>query len=69
MVLVLKTDDKLLRFNVSDAAKLQFFTQYPQFRPDVKCGPINLAAFIYYKPTTSGKPHFAGEAVAVEFRK
>ena len=69
MVLVLKTNDKLLRFNVSDAAKLQFFTQDPQFRPDVKCGPINLAAFIYYKPTTSGKPHFAGEAVAVEFRK
>ena len=58
MVLGLKTEDKLLRFNVSDAANLQFFTQDTQFRPDVKCGPINLAAFIYYKPTTSGKPHF-----------
>jgi hypothetical protein len=69
MVLVLKTEDKLLRFNVSDAAKLRFFTQDPQFRPDVKCGPINLAAFIYYKPTISGKPHFDGDAVAVEFRK
>jgi hypothetical protein len=67
MVLAVKTGDKLLRFTVTDTSKLQFLTQDPQLNPNIGCGPINLAAYIHYKPISGGK--FAGDAVAVEFRK
>jgi tetratricopeptide (TPR) repeat protein len=67
MVLAVKAGDTLLRFMVSDPAKLQFVTQDPQLHPNIGCGPINLAAYIHFKPVTGGK--FAGDAVAVEFTK
>jgi tetratricopeptide (TPR) repeat protein len=69
MTLVFKSDDKLLRFNVSDMANLQFYTQDPQFSPQMSCGPINLPAFIHFKPASNGQSSFAGDAVAVEFKK
>lgn len=67
MVLAVKKGDTLLRFKVSDPVGLQFFTRDPQFNPKIGCGPINLVAFIHFKPVTGGK--FAGDAVAVEFTK
>lgn len=67
MVLVVKAGEKLLRFAVTDPNKLQFLTQDPKLNPKIGCGPINLAAFIHYKPISGGK--FSGDAVAVEFRK
>ena len=67
MVLAVKTGDTLLRFTVSDPVELQFFTRDPQFNPRIGCGPINLAAFIHFKPVAGGK--YAGDAVAVEFMK
>ncbi|MEK6299092.1 MAG: tetratricopeptide repeat protein [Acidobacteriota bacterium] len=67
MVLAVKAGDKLLRFSVSDPTKLQFLTQDPQLNPSIGCGPINLGAFIHFKPIAGGK--FAGDAVAVEFTK
>jgi hypothetical protein len=69
MTLVFKSEDKLLRFTVSDMTKLQFYTQDPQFSPQMSCGPINLPAFIHFKPTSGGQSGFAGDAVAIEFRK
>ncbi|MFY9610761.1 MAG: tetratricopeptide repeat protein [Blastocatellia bacterium] len=67
MVLAVKAGENLLRFTVTDPNKLQFLTQDPQLNPRIGCGPINLAAFIHYKPVSGGK--FSGDAVAVEFRK
>jgi tetratricopeptide (TPR) repeat protein len=67
MVLAVKAGEKLLRFSVTDPNKLQFLTQDPKLNRQIGCGAINLAAFIHYKPTSGGQ--FAGDAVAVEFRK
>jgi len=67
MVLAVKAGDKLLRLMVSDPARLQFVSQDPQLHPNIGCGPINLPAFIHFKPVAGGK--FAGDAVAVEFAK
>lgn len=67
MVLAVKAGDKLLRFAVTDPNKLQFLTQDPKLNRQIGCGSINLAAFVHYKPISGGK--FAGDAVAVEFRK
>jgi tetratricopeptide (TPR) repeat protein len=68
MVLALRTREKLLRYSVSDVAKLQFFSQDPEFKGNIGCGPINLRAYIYFK-SLSGQTRFAGDAVAVEFVK
>jgi tetratricopeptide (TPR) repeat protein len=68
MVLALKSGEKLLRYSVSDVAKLQFFSQDPEFKGNIGCGPINLRAYIYFKPA-SEQARFAGDAVAVEFVK
>ena len=68
MVLALRTGEKLLRYSVSDVAKLQFFSQDPDFKGNIGCGPINLRAYIYFKPL-SGQTSFAGDAVAVELIK
>jgi len=67
MVLAVKAGDELLRFIVTDPPNLQFLTQDPNLSPNIGCGPINLAAYIHYTPISGGK--FAGNAVAVEFRK
>ncbi len=67
MVLAVKAGERLVRFAVTDPNKLQFLTQDPKLSPQIRCGPINLAAFIHYKPISDGK--FSGDAVAVEFRK
>ena len=69
MVLVFKSGDKLLRFGVSDVINLQFYTHDPQFSPQMGCGPINLPAFIHFKPMSGNQTKFAGDAVAVEFKK
>ena len=42
MVLVVRTADKVLRFHVSDIAKLQFFSQDPEFRGNIGCGAMQL---------------------------
>jgi hypothetical protein len=68
MVLVVRTADKILRFHVSDIAKLQFFSQDPEFKGNIGCGAMNLKAFIYFKPV-SDQTSFSGDAVAVEFAK
>jgi len=67
MVLAVKAGDKLLRLMVSEPARIQFVSQDPQLRPNIGCGPINLAVFVHYKPIAGGK--FAGDVVAVEFTK
>jgi len=68
LALAFKSGDKLLRFKVSDTNQLKFFTNDPQFRPDIKCGPANIPGFIYFKPMPAGGK-FAGEAVAIEIIK
>jgi tetratricopeptide (TPR) repeat protein len=69
MVLVFRSADKLLRFDVRDLIALQFYTQDPNISPQVGCGPMNVAAFIHYKPLPDKSAKFAGDAVAVEFKK
>ena len=68
MVLVFKSGDKLLRFGVSNVVNLQFYTHDPQFTPQMGCGPINLPAFVHFKPSSGNQTKFAGDAVAVEFK-
>ena len=67
MVLAVKVGEKVVRFSVTDPNKLQFLSQDPKLNRQIGCGTINLAAFIHYKPASGGK--FAGDVVAVEFRK
>ena len=69
LVLALVSNGKTIRFSVSDPVKLQFYSQDPNFHANIGCGPINHAAFIHFKPATSGQPGVAGDAVAVEFKK
>jgi hypothetical protein len=69
MVLVFKSGEKLLRFGVSDVINLQFYTQDPQLNSQMGCGPINLPAFIYFKPVSGNQSKLAGDAVAAEFKK
>jgi len=66
--LVVNTKDDLLRFIVSNKDKLEFFSQDPDVDGQVKCGPINRIAFIYFKPV-AGQKNVAGDAVAVEFTR
>lgn len=66
--LVVNTRDDLLRFTVSDKDKLEFFSQDPDVDGQVKCGPVNRIAFIYFKPV-AGQPKVAGDAVAIEFTR
>jgi hypothetical protein len=61
-----RTADKRIRFMVSNKAKLEFFSQDPDFKGAIRCGPVNKNAFIYFKPITV-KTTLAGDAVAVEF--
>jgi hypothetical protein len=68
MVLAFRTREKLLRYTVSDVANLQFVSQDPEFKGNIGCGPINLKAYLYFKPA-AGQTRFAGDAVAVEFVK
>ena len=68
MTLVLRTRDKVLRFTVGDVTRLQFYSQDPQFKGDIGCGPINLKAYVYFK-TIPGQTRFAGDAVGVELAK
>ncbi|HLG15643.1 MAG TPA: tetratricopeptide repeat protein [Blastocatellia bacterium] len=68
LVLVLKTASGTSRFRAADPPKLLFYSQDPQAEVSIACGPINLRAFVHFKPTT-GDSKFAGDAVAVEFRK
>lgn len=69
MVLVFRSANKLLRFTVRNMMTLQFYTQDPSISPQVGCGPMNVAAFIHYKPLPDTASKFAGDAVAVEFKK
>ncbi len=69
LVLVLKVGDKVIRFLVSDPVNLKFFSQVPGFSADIGCGAINLPALIYYKPFARPNAQYAGDAVAVEFKK
>ena len=68
MTLVFKTRDKVLRFTVADVTTLQFYSQDPQFKGSIGCGPINLKAYVYFKPLP-GQTRFAGNAVGVELAK
>lgn len=68
MVLVFKSGDKLLRFGVGDVVNLQFYTHDPQFTPQMGCGPINLPAYIHFKPPSGSLAKFAGDVIAVEFK-
>jgi hypothetical protein len=68
MTLVFRTRDKLLRFTVADVTTLQFYSQDPQFKGSIGCGPINLKAYVYYK-ALPGQTRFAGNAVGVELAK
>jgi tetratricopeptide (TPR) repeat protein len=68
MILVFRTGDKLLRFTVADVTALQFYSQDPEFKGDIGCGPINLKAYIYFK-ALPGQTRFAGDAVGVELAK
>jgi tetratricopeptide (TPR) repeat protein len=68
MILVFRTRDKLLRFTVGDVTTLQFYSQDPQFKGDIGCGPINLKAYVYFK-ALPGQTRFAGDAVGVELAK
>jgi tetratricopeptide (TPR) repeat protein len=69
MVLVLRSNGRLMRFSVSDPVKLQFYSQDPDFHVNIGCGPINHAAFIHFKPVGGAQSGSAGDAVAVEFKK
>jgi tetratricopeptide (TPR) repeat protein len=69
LVLALRSNGKMLRFSVSDPAKLQFYSHDPDFHTDIGCGPINHAAFIHFKPVAATQSSFSGDAVAVEFSK
>ena len=68
MVLAVRTADNLIRFRVGDVTTLQFFSQNPELKLNIGCGPINMPAFIYFKKTSNPNT-FAGDAVAVEFVK
>jgi len=69
MILVVKREGQIVRFNVSDPAALQFLSQDPDFSAKIGCGPINLGAFIHFKRSAGSKSDFVGDAVAVEFAK
>jgi hypothetical protein len=64
--LLVKAEDKRLRFAVRNKAKLEFFSQDPTFDGAIRCGPVNKSAFIYFKPL-AGQTTSVGNAVAVEF--
>ena len=68
MVLVFRSGDKVLRFSATDPVKLQFFSKDPSISVNIGCGPINIPAFVFYKPLNNQSP-FTGDAVAVEFTK
>lgn len=68
MVIIFKSGENTLRFSVSDLANLQFYAQDPQFNPQMRCGLINLSAFIHFKPISDSQSKFAGDAVAIEFK-
>jgi tetratricopeptide (TPR) repeat protein len=68
MTLVFRTRDKLLRFTVADVTALQFYSQDPQFKGSIGCGPINLKAYVYFKALPT-QTRFAGNAVGVELAK
>ena len=67
--LVVNTADKLLRFTVTSLAKLEFYSQDPDFEGSINCGAVAKAAFIYFKPAPAGQSKFAGDAVAIEFTR
>ncbi|HJQ24817.1 MAG TPA: tetratricopeptide repeat protein [Blastocatellia bacterium] len=69
MQILLNTADSLLRFDVSDVTKLQFYSQDSSFDGSVGCGKVLHTAYVYYKPLTGNKAKLAGDAVAVEFAK
>ena len=54
--------------DVADVTTLQFYSQDPQFKGSIGCGPINLKAYVYYK-SLPGQTRFAGNAVGVELAK
>ncbi|HEY9233003.1 MAG TPA: tetratricopeptide repeat protein, partial [Blastocatellia bacterium] len=64
MRILLNTADSLLRFDVSDIQKLQFYSQDPSFEGSVGCGKVLHVAYIYYKPLPGNKANLAGDAVA-----
>jgi hypothetical protein len=67
--LVVNTADKLLRFTVTNLAKLEFYSQDPDFEGSINCGAVGKAAFVYFKPAPAGQAKFAGDAVAIEFTR
>jgi hypothetical protein len=66
--LVVQTSERMLRFNVADKDKLEFYSQVADSDGTVNCGPIGKVAFIYFKPA-AGQSKFDGDAVAVEFTR
>ena len=68
MTLVFRARDKLLRFTVRDVTTLQVYSQDPEFKGSIGCGPINLKAYIYFK-ALPGQTRFDGDAVGVELAK
>lgn len=69
MRILLNTADSLLRFDVTDIQKLQYYSQDPSFEGSVGCGKVMHVAYVYYKPLPGNQARFAGDAVAVEFAK
>ncbi|MFL6274941.1 MAG: tetratricopeptide repeat protein [Blastocatellia bacterium] len=69
MRILLNTADSLLRFDVTDIQKLQYYSQDPSFEGSVGCGKVLHVAYVYYKPLPGNQARFAGDAVAIEFAK
>ncbi len=67
MVISLKSAGKTTRFYIADHNKVPFFRRAMAYSVDIVCGPNNLQAIIHFKPL-AGKPQFAGEVIAVEFK-
>jgi tetratricopeptide (TPR) repeat protein len=67
MVISLKSESKVVRFQVKDHNQVPFFRRAITYSVDITCGPNNLQAIIYFKPL-AGNAAFAGEVVAVEFK-
>lgn len=67
MVISLKTDGKVVRFQVTDHNQVPFFSRAVAYSVDIVCGPNNLQAIVYFK-TVAGNTAVAGEVIAVEFK-
>jgi tetratricopeptide (TPR) repeat protein len=67
MVISLKSESKVVRFQVKDHNQVPFFRRAITYSVDITCGPNNLQAIIYFKPL-AGSAALAGDVVAVEFK-